>query len=288
MYFVAGITGQVGGSVTRVLLAHGKQVRALVRDPQKAASWADHGVEVRQGDLTDPAAVESALQGVEAAFLMQPTPFGVPADFPGAKAINASLSAALSRVAVPRVVVLSSIGSEKTSGLGNITQTHLLEQCLASVASPLAIVRAGAFLENNLAGMERAASTGIFDSFLQPTNRAAPMIASEDIGREAARLLLQGWQGRPIVELGSPFSPDDLAAALGEALGKPVAARAIPRDHWPATLQGMGLPPDMVGQWAEMQDGFNSGWISFGQPGTVPVAATLRPVDIFRKALADR
>jgi len=288
MYFVAGITGQVGGAVARVLLAHGKQVRALVRDPQKATQWAVQGVELRQGDLADPAAVEGALQGVEAAFLMQPTPFGVTPDFTGAKAINASLSAALSRVAVPRVVVLSSIGSEKRSGLGNITQTHLLEQSLASINSPLAIVRAGAFLENSVASIERAASTGIFDSFLQPTNRAVPMISAEDIGREAARLLLEGWQGRPIIELGSLVSPDDLAAALSQALGKPVAARAIPREHWTAALQSMGLPPDMAGPWAEMQDGFNSGWISFGQPGTTPVAATLRPIDVFQPAVGTR
>jgi uncharacterized protein YbjT (DUF2867 family) len=288
MYFVAGVTGRVGGAVARAMLKSGKTVRTLVRDPQKADSWSRQGVELRQGNLADVAAVRSALENVEGAFLMQPTPFGVTPQFPEANALNAALGEALAHAVVPRVVVLSSVGSEKASGLGNITQTHLLEQALAHIRSPLAIVRAGSFLENYVSSVQRAASTGILDSFLQPTQRPVPMVASEDIGREAARLLLLGWHGRPIIEIGSRFSPDDLAVALTLALGKAVSARAIPRESWTSTLRALGLAADTVGPWEEMQDGFNSGWIDFGQPDTVPVAATIQPVDVFRRALSDQ
>ena len=38
MYLVMGITGKVGGAAARHLLAHGKQVRALVRNREKATS----------------------------------------------------------------------------------------------------------------------------------------------------------------------------------------------------------------------------------------------------------
>ena len=44
MYFVSGITGKVGGATARYLLEQGKQVRGLVRDPQKAADWVAKGV----------------------------------------------------------------------------------------------------------------------------------------------------------------------------------------------------------------------------------------------------
>jgi uncharacterized protein YbjT (DUF2867 family) len=37
MYLVMGITGNVGGATARHLLKEGKQVRALVRDREKAA-----------------------------------------------------------------------------------------------------------------------------------------------------------------------------------------------------------------------------------------------------------
>lgn len=284
MFLVAGITGKVGGAAARRLLEEGHAVRALVRDPQKAAAWSQEGVELRQGDLTDAAAVAAALEGVEGAFVMQPTPVAVAPSFPEARAINAGLREALHRSPPPRLVALSSVGSQHTSGLGNITQTHLMEEALGDVPCPTAFVRAGAFIDNNVGALERVFSTGWFDSFLQPTDRTFPMIATEDIGREVARLLVEGWSGKKIVELGSPVSPDDLARAMGEALGRPVEARPIPREQWAARIEAMGLPKDKTGPWEEMQDGFNSGWIDFGVPGTEPVAGTVTPAQVFEQA----
>ncbi len=43
MFLVMGITGKVGGATAKHLLAHGKEVRALVRNREKAANWADQG-----------------------------------------------------------------------------------------------------------------------------------------------------------------------------------------------------------------------------------------------------
>ena len=95
MYFVSGITGKVGGATARRLLEEGHQVRALARDPRKAAEWSQRGVDVRQGDLTDAAAVAAALEGVDAAFVMQPTPVAVAPGFPEAKALIAGTAEAL-------------------------------------------------------------------------------------------------------------------------------------------------------------------------------------------------
>src|ERR1700736_3702164 len=70
MFLVMGITGKVGGATAEHLLAHGKEVRALVRNREKAASWANKGVELVDGDWNDSAAIERALKGVEGAFVM--------------------------------------------------------------------------------------------------------------------------------------------------------------------------------------------------------------------------
>ncbi|MDT7709199.1 MAG: hypothetical protein QOG20_4806 [Pseudonocardiales bacterium] len=68
VFFVSGITGQVGGAAARQLPEEGRTVRTLARDPRKAAGWSQKGVDVRRGDFTDAGDdVTGALQGVEGA-----------------------------------------------------------------------------------------------------------------------------------------------------------------------------------------------------------------------------
>src|SRR5258708_26886703 len=69
-YVVMGIHGNVGGASARHLLKQGKQVRGLVRNSEKAAKWADQGVELVDGDWNDAPATRAALKGVEGAFVM--------------------------------------------------------------------------------------------------------------------------------------------------------------------------------------------------------------------------
>lgn len=284
MFFVAGVTGHVGGATARILLAQGHGVRTLARDPQKAAEWAKQGVEVHKGDFDRPADVAAALRGVEGAFLMMP-PVNPPSPgYPEAKATVASLRQALHEATPPRLVLLSSIGSEKPHGLGNITGTHLMEAALGDLPCPTAFVRAGSFLENYTFALHTAAQSGVFDTFFTPTDRKVPMIATADIGQEVARLLVSHFSGRKIVELGTRYSPDDLARALAEVLGRPVQARAIPREHWAGALTAMGMQPGTTAAFEEMEDSFNSGWIDFGVAGSEPVAGTLTPAHVFAQA----
>lgn len=284
MFFVAGISGQIGGAAARTLLAQGRRVRSLVRDLGKNGEWAEKGVDLRGGDLTDPDALSAALDGVEGAFLMQPTPIGVTRAFPEAHALTDSIVAALERSAPPRVAVLSSVGSEQSHGLGNIMQTHFLEQALERFSSPIAIVRAGALLENHLHAIGRARETGVFDSFLQPVDRPFPMAATADVGAEIARLLVEGWNGRRIVEVGSYYTPIQIAQALGEATKTRVEAKAIPRNEWNGVLSQMGLSPEQAANWEEMQDGFNAGWINFGVEGATSVPSTTPPARVYTEA----
>ena len=285
MFFVAGINGQVGGATTRHLLERGSQVRALVREPEKAAGWSQQGVDIRRGDLNDPAAVTMALQGVEGAFLMMLPTNTTEKIYPEAKATIASYLEALQKAPPPRLVVLSSVGSERDSGLGNITSTHMLEEALKDVPFPAAFVRPGSFIENYTYGLKQAEATGAFDIFLSPTSRAVPMTATDDIGSEIARLLVEGWEGKKIVELGSRISPDELAEAMAEVLGKPVRVRATPREQWATALSSMGMPSGTTRPYEEMIDSINSGWIDFGVPGAERVAGTTTAAAVFARAM---
>lgn len=285
MFLVTGITGKVGGATAHNLLAQGHKVRALVRNREKAAPWAQKGVELVEGDFNNTTALAAALRGVEGAYLMMPPNFAPQRGFPEAKAVIASYVEALRQTPPPRLAVLSSIGSEKSERLGLITATHMLEEALAPFTFPIAFIRAGSFYENAVPQLGIAAQSGSLHSFYQPVDRPVPSIATRDIGALAAQLLAdKSWTGKRILELGSPLTPNEMASAMSEVLGRPVAAQAVPRERWTQTAESFGIPSGSTWGYEEMIENFNCGWITFGVPGTEHVPATTKPAQVFAAA----
>jgi len=284
MYLVMGITGKVGGATARHLLKQGKEVRALVRNREKAAKWANQGVELVDGDWNDATAIGAALKGVEGAFVMLPAVWAPSPDFREAKGVIENYVEALTRVVPPRVVALSSTGAHKTSGAGMITGLALLEQGLHSLPSPVAFVRAGGFFENFLFGLQ-VAQGGTLPVFYDPTSRKSMMVASDDIGAEVATLLTgPAWSGPRVIELGSMVSADEVAAQLGEVLKRDVKAFAIPRAGWAEAFQQFGVPKGHTGPAEEMYEAINAGWMGLGIAGTEHVAGTTSARDVFAAA----
>jgi len=70
---VTGATGYVGARLTGWLLGHGHQIRCYVPDPHRIQSraWQDR-VEVVEGDLSDYAALEKAVQGIDVIYYLIP------------------------------------------------------------------------------------------------------------------------------------------------------------------------------------------------------------------------
>ena len=65
---VTGATGKVGNAIASSLLERGERVRALVRDPQRAAAVLPAGIEPIQGDVTDAESLAAAVDGCELVF----------------------------------------------------------------------------------------------------------------------------------------------------------------------------------------------------------------------------
>jgi NAD(P)H dehydrogenase (quinone) len=268
MFAVMGITGNVGGKVADTLLKHGKQVRGIVRNEAKAAAWKAKGVELITADYNDN--LTAAFTGVEGIFAMIPPNLLPEPGFPDSVARIAAIKKAILAARPPRAVFLSSIGSEKPSGLGLITTTHILEQEVSHTGVPSAFLRAGSFMENILHSIPVARATGKYFAFYQPVDHLFPLIATADIGRIGGEVLLQTWTGNRFLELAGPayYSSNDVAAALAKALDRPIACVAVPRETWVETMAQHGMPADRSGPYLEMLDNFNSRWIDFGVPGT--------------------
>jgi NAD(P)H dehydrogenase (quinone) len=275
MFAVMGITGNVGGTVADTLLQHGKKVRGIVRDASKAQPWKDKGVEVVTANYDDR--LIDAFTNVEGIFCMIPPDILPAPGFPDSIARIAAIKKAVLAAKPPLAVFLSSIGGDKTSGLGIVTPAHLLEEELGSTGVPSAFLRAGSFMENVLHSIPAARTTGMYFSFYQPLERPNPLVATGDIGRIGAEILLQTWQGNRFIEISGPtyYSPNDVAVALEKALDRPVTAVAVPRETWIDTLAQHGMPADRSGAYIEMTDSFNSRWIDFGVPGTEHVKGAI-------------
>jgi NAD(P)H dehydrogenase (quinone) len=227
-------------------------------------------------------ALTAAFTGVAGVFVMVPPNFAPAPGFAETKATLKVLHEALSRALPSKAVYLSSIGAEQASGLGLITSSHLLEETLGDLPFSHAFLRAGWFFENSAGDVASARNEGKIRFQLHPLDRKFPLVATADIGKVGAETLTQSWTGIRHIEVAGPegYSPLDIADAFADAVGRPVEAIAVPRAEWETLWVSQGMPEGRTAPRAEMVDGFNSGWIHFGVPGTEHVdgAAPLREV----------
>jgi NAD(P)H dehydrogenase (quinone) len=266
MYTIMGVTGKVGGAAALSLLDRGERLRVVVRDRAKGAVWADRGCEVAIADLDDAKALSAAFEGSEGAFVMIPSVFDPSPDFRETKAMIATLYEALKTSRPGKVVALSTIGAEATNP-NLLNQLGLLERSLSALSQPVTFLRAAWFMENAADDVAAARDKGEIPSYLQPIERAVPMISTEDVGRTVAELLRESWMGIRVEELeaNQRVSPKAIAEAFAKALGRNVSVQAVPRSEWKTIFRSFGMTNPLPRM--QMVDGFNEGWIDFPNRG---------------------
>ena len=266
MYAITGVTGRVGGELARTLLAAGQPVRAIVRDGRKGEVWAALGCEVALAEMEDATALADAFSGATGVFILPPAEFDPEPGYPEARAVIASVVTALSAARPRKVLCLSTIGADAVHD-NLLSQRTMLEAALSELSLPLTILRPAWFIDNAAWDVASARETGLIHSFLQPTDKVFPMVATKDVGRVAAALIQEDWTGRRVVELEGPcrVAPNDLADAFASALGKPVRAVTVPRETWDQLFRSQGMRNP--GPRIRMLDGFNQGWIEFQDSG---------------------
>jgi uncharacterized protein YbjT (DUF2867 family) len=279
MFAVMGITGNVGGGVAKNLLAAGTAIRAIVRDERKGDEWKQRGCEIAVADIYDAESLKKAFAGMEGVFVVFPAVFDPKPGFPEANSAAASLRSALEAAQPSRVVYLSTIGAQaKQENL--LTQHTMIERELKALPLPITLLRPGWFMENCAWDVAPAREKGVIPSFLQPLDRAVPMVATADIGRLGAELLRETGTGSRVVELEGPkrVAPNEIAETFSELLGKPVRMEVVPRANWEQSFQSQRMknPEPRI----RMLDGFNEGWIDFesGEAGTRKGVVALKTV----------
>ncbi len=276
MFVVMGATGQAGGAVLETLKQRGAKVRAVARDPSRAAHL---GVEVVRGDASDAASLAAAFKGAEAAFVMLVPPPEAADVLAESRAIAQAIAEAVRTAKVPHLVALSSVGAQLASGNGIVQALHDLEVALAGSAPSIVFVRPSYFMEN-WGPVLPAAQAGVLPSAQKPLERRAEIVSALDVGRIAAELLFEPRPtqdgGTRIVNLAGPaeYSPVDAAAILSRLLGKTVSAMPMSREETVAGLLAAGFGADCAAKVADLDDAANEGRIGF--PTSGPTSGEIR------------
>ena len=144
MIAVAGATGYIGGLLCARLREEGREVRALVRRPERAERLSRLGCEVNQADVLDRTSLDPALEGVDVAYyLVHSMGRGADGDFASRDRRGAqNFAAAAAEAGVRRVVYLGGLGE----GSEHLDSRHAAAQTLRAGEVPVTYFRAAAVI----------------------------------------------------------------------------------------------------------------------------------------------
>lgn len=260
MFVVAGVTGHVGSTVAKELLAKGQKVKVIVRSADKGAAWSKQGAEVAVGSLDDASFLTTALKGAKGCFVLLPPNFAVKDIYAEQRRVADAIATAVKISGVPHVVMLSSVGADVAEGNGPIRGLHYLENGLRATGAKLTAIRAGSFQENIANSIAPAKGMGIYPNFAPSADMAMPLIATKDIGMLAAKVLQAAPSKSENIDLHGPaYSAKQVAEKLGAALGKPLQVVDIPQAGWVQGMMQGGMPQHAAEVMAEMYAGFSTG-----------------------------
>jgi uncharacterized protein YbjT (DUF2867 family) len=274
---ITGATGNVAGAILPHLVGKDVTVRALVRDPAKAAKL---GVESVQGDLEYHHALPKAFAGADTVVIIHP---------PGPRAPAQSSNAlwAAKQAGVKRIVRLSAIGAGYDAPTINGRMHGLSDHEVAASGLAYTIVKPHFFLQNLLGNAPQIAKDGKF--FYAIGDGKLPMIDVRDIGEFFARVLLtDGHDGKTYTITGpAAVTLHDFAAAVSRATGKPAVYVPVPIE---AAVQGMkqwGMDDWMVGMMADYMTAYARSWASEVTPDFQQVVGRpSRSIDDFARDFA--
>ena len=243
-----GASGKFAGMVIPELIKRGATVRGLIHDSAKKGLVRQHGAtEIAVGDLTDRGSLDVALKGVDSVFYI------APAFLPNEAEIGKGMVEAAVRAGVRRFV-FSSVIHPILSALANHGQKAPVEEALLTSGMEYTFLHPTVFFQNFTGSWPRIAETGVLSEPWSVESRFS-RVDYRDVAEVAAvaltedrllygtfELCAEGWHNRT-----------DVAAIIGEVLGRPIKAGRID-PKMAAASAGPGAPAlERMFDWYDMR-----------------------------------
>ncbi len=238
LVLVLGAAGKTGGAVVRELLARDARVRAAVRGRDaRSARLEALGAEIVVADVFDPQQVEAALTGVNRLYHVPPWhPYMIQS--------AVVVATAARRAGVEAVVGLSQWLANPAHPSLATRQNWLVDRLFDLLPDAAHVTVAPGFFADNYLGnglVGLAAQLGVLPIPLGRRRNAPP--STEDIARVAAAVLLDPapHAGRTYRPTGPALlTPDEIASAVGDAVGRRVRHVDMPLPMFLRALRVMG------------------------------------------------
>jgi uncharacterized protein YbjT (DUF2867 family) len=229
---MVGATGRHAHLVLSELTRRGVDVRALVRNPERAQVARDNGAaETAIGDLEEPDSLIDAVAGMDGVFHIGPAHSASEAQM-GLAMVDAA------RAAGARKFVFSGVIHPSISAMTNHAAAKLpVEDALYSSELDFTVLQPARFMQN----FERSWNDIVDnDRLAQPYALTAKMCSVDyrDVAEVAAMALTGDELSYGTFELCAPGMQDsyEVAAILSEVLGRPITAVQIPLDQYSSQL----------------------------------------------------
>jgi NADH dehydrogenase len=232
MILIVGASGRLGSVVVRHLLAQGKSLRVMTRNPLGLAHLKQQGVEIVSGDLRDRATLASACQGVEQVLAAAHALDGKGDNNPQTvdDRGNRHLIDAAKAAGVKRFNFVSVQGASPDSPLEFFRIKYRTEEYLRASGLNFTILRPGTYMElwAQLIGqpIRERGKTTIFGR----GNNAINFVSVQDVARFVSIALDDPRACNAVIEVGGPenLTMNQVAAIFERASGSQAKKRHIP------------------------------------------------------------
>lgn len=235
MILVSGATGSNGTEIVKRLATRNVQVRAMVRNRDRASAIAVPNVEVVVGDFDRPATLLDSLADVERAFLLI-------SSSERAQAQQIAFIEAARQSHVAHIVKLSQFGADANS-TGRFQRYHAaVEAALIASGMAYTFLRPNLFMQGLLNLRSTIATQSAF--YVAAGDAKVSAVDVRDVAEVAVAALTEAGHEGKIYDLTGPqaLTHAEMAECLCAALGRRMAFVDIPPESMHDALLGVGFP----------------------------------------------
>lgn len=226
---LTGSIGNIGKPLTQELVQKGHSVTVISSNAERRPAIEALGAKAAIGSMFDADFLSETFVGADIVYLMETMEaagdmFDRSVDFIGSiNKIGHNYKRAVEKAGIKKVVHLSSIGAHTNKGTGILIFHHNVENILKQLPDDVSIkfIRPVAIYINMFSFVNSIKNKGAIVSNYGGDQKE-PWVSPLDIADAIAEEMEKPFEGRPVRYVASDeVSPNEIALALGKAIGKP-------------------------------------------------------------------